>query len=424
MAELLLTDLIDIDLLQKIQDEFSKYTGMAALTTDADGNPLTKGSEFTDFCMKYTRHSELGYKRCVLSDKNAALRALKSGKPVVYVCHAGLADFASPIMLGDRLVGCFLGGQVRISSVIDKKVLEETAEELGIEYKSYYQAMKRINTVRKKDLEKSAKFLGIVAGVLSEMAYQNYVAIEKYRNLEKAARSQSHFLMSLSSELHENMSEWIAALEEIIRNGNVDSVMDVIDTMLANGSATYSIIGDIVDYMKCSDGNIALYESEYSIHDVIQAVEAATLEQASKRKITITHRIAEDVPGLLLGAGGRIEQILVKLVSGAVFLKEDICGESEIVICVSAKKDSYAHILNIEVYDKSMCLSTEEIEKMDDFFSGRRLLIKDRKDKNGFELSIVNLFVRQMYGKISVMSNETEGMRFIVELPQLEVSAN
>ena len=52
MAELLLTDLIDIDLLQKIQDEFSKYTRMAALTTDADGNPLTKGSEFTDFCMK------------------------------------------------------------------------------------------------------------------------------------------------------------------------------------------------------------------------------------------------------------------------------------------------------------------------------------------------------------------------------------
>ena len=66
----------------------------------------------------------------------------------------------------------------------------------------------------------------------------------------------------------------------------------------------------------------------------------------------------------------------------------------------------------------------KEIEKMDDFFSGRRLLIKDRKDKNGFELSIVNLFVRQMHGKISVMSNETEGMRFIVELPQLEVSAN
>ena len=112
MAGLLLTDLIDVDLLQKIQDEFSKYTGIAALTTDANGNPLTKGSASTDFCMKYTRCSELGYQRCVECDKNAAVMALEKGEPVVYECHMGLADFASPIMMGDKLLGCFLGGQV------------------------------------------------------------------------------------------------------------------------------------------------------------------------------------------------------------------------------------------------------------------------------------------------------------------------
>ena len=147
MAGLLLTDLIDVELLQKIQDEFSQYTGMAALTTDADGKPLTKGSAFTDFCMNYTRQSELGYKRCVESDKNAALMALESGEPVVYVCHAGLADFASPIMLGDKLLGCFLGGQVRVSSTIDEEALKETAKELGVEYKGYYQAMQNTNTI-------------------------------------------------------------------------------------------------------------------------------------------------------------------------------------------------------------------------------------------------------------------------------------
>lgn len=424
MAELLLTDLIDIDLLQKIQDEFSKYTGMAALTTDADGNPLTKGSEFTDFCMKYTRQSELGYKRCVLSDKNAALKALERGKPVVYVCHAGLADFASPIMLGDKLVGCFLGGQVRISSGIDKKVLEETAEELGIEYKSYYQAMKKTNMVRKKDLEKSAKFLGIVAGVLSEMAYQNYMAIEKYRNLERAARSQSHFLMSLSSELHENMSEWIAALEEIIRNGNVESVMDVIDTMLANGSATYSIIGDIVDYMKFSDGNVALYETAYSIYDVVHILEKGVKEAAEQKKIRVSCQIANEVPKTLLGDGGRIGQMLAKLVGGAIASKENSNEESEIHILVSTRKDSYAHVLKLQVCDKGKVLSEDEVTRLEKCFSGGVLRMQDREEMGAVELSIVNLFVRQMHGKISVMSDGTEGMRFIMELPQLEVSAN
>ena len=47
-----LLELVDVEILQKIQDGFSDYTGMAALITDADGVPVTKGSGFTDFCRK------------------------------------------------------------------------------------------------------------------------------------------------------------------------------------------------------------------------------------------------------------------------------------------------------------------------------------------------------------------------------------
>ena len=51
--ELHLTDLIDVEMLQKIQDAFSDMTGIASVTTDADGVAVTKGSHFSDFCMKY-----------------------------------------------------------------------------------------------------------------------------------------------------------------------------------------------------------------------------------------------------------------------------------------------------------------------------------------------------------------------------------
>ncbi len=422
MAELLLTDLIDVELLQKIQDEFSKYTGMAALTTDADGKPITKGSAFTDFCMKYTRESELGLRRCMESDKNAAVMALESGEPVVYVCHAGLADFASPIMMGDKLLGCFLGGQVRISSKIDEEALKETAKELGIEYESYYQAMESTNTIGKKELKKSAKFLGIVANVLSEMAYQNYIAIDKYRNLERAARSQSHFLMDLSSDLHENMSEWISALQEVVRNGSVESVMDVIDTMLTNGTTTYSIIGDIVDYMKFSDGNVALYETAYSISDVVQAVVELEGEEAAQKKVTITYHISEEVPKCLLGDGGRIGQMLAKLISNAIEYKKGVERETKIRIHVSSRKDSYAHVLKLSVTDEGSVLSKLACERMNEYFSGGMLRMKEREETEDFSMSIVDLFVRQMHGKISVSSSEKEGTVSVIEIPQLEVT--
>ena len=422
MAGLLLTDLIDVELLQKIQDEFSKYTGMAALTTDADGNPLTEGSAFTDFCMKYTRQSELGYKRCVASDKNAAVMALESGEPVVYVCHAGLADFASPIMMGDKLLGCFLGGQVRISSKIDEEALKETAAELGIHYESYYEAMENTNVIGKKELKKSAKFLGIVANVLSEMAYQKYTAVDKYRNLERAARSQSHFLMDLSSDLHENMSEWISALQNVVKNGSVDSVMDVIDTMLTNGANTYSIIGDIVDYMKFSDGNVALYETAYSIYDVVQAVVELEEEEAQQKGIRLLYEISENVPKLLFGDGGRIGQLLTKLITNAIAVKENADVPSEVRILVSTQMDSYAQILKIAVQNLGEVLKPEDLNSIHEYFSRGILRMQDRDDVNEFALSIVDLFIRQMQGKITVDSNETEGTTFVIELPQLEVT--
>lgn len=422
MAELLLTDLIDVELLQKIQDEFSKYTGMAALTTDADGKPITKGSAFTDFCMKYTRQSELGLQRCMESDKNAAVMALESGEPVVYVCHAGLADFASPIMMGDKLLGCFLGGQVRVSSKVDEEALKEVAEELGIEYKSYFEAMQNTNVIGKKELKKSAKFLGIVANVLSEMAYQNYVAIDKYRELERAARSQSHFLMDLSSDLHKNMSEWITALQEVVRNGSVESVMDVIDTMLTNGTTTYSIIGDIVDYMNFSDGNVALYETAYSISDVVQAVIELEEDEAKAKNVTLSYRVEEDVPECLLGDGGRIGQVLSKLVSNAVGFKSDSTKETKVEILVSVRKESYAHVLEIRVCDRGKILPEYALKLFTDYFSRGILYLREREDNGDFSLSIVDLFVRQMQGKVSVTSKETEGTVFLIELPQLEVT--
>lgn len=421
MAGLLLTDFIDVTLLQKIQDEFSRYTGMAALTTDADGKPLTKGSAFTDFCMKYTRQSELGLKRCMLSDKNAALAALESGKPVVYVCHAGLADFASPIMLGDKLIGCFLGGQVRISSKIDEEALRATAKELGIKYESYYDAMTKTNATSKKELEKAAKFLGIIANVLSEMAYQNYVSIDKYRSLERAARSQSHFLMDLSSDLHANMSDWISSLEESVKSGNVESVMDVINTMLTNGTTTYSIIGDIVDYMKFSNGNVALYESRYSIRDVVETVVELEREEAQQKKITLSYDIDEKVPQMLLGDGGRIGQMLAKIISNEVSVKDIFGEESTIHVAVSTKKESYAHVLEIKICDYGKLLSKEEIIALRDYFSRGILNFQDGEEANEVELSIVDLFVRQMQGRISVENNEN-GVQFIIRLPQLEVS--
>ena len=55
-----LKEFMDISKLQKIQDNFSDATGLAAIAVGNDGQYLTEGSNFTEFCMKYTRGSKEG----------------------------------------------------------------------------------------------------------------------------------------------------------------------------------------------------------------------------------------------------------------------------------------------------------------------------------------------------------------------------
>ena len=51
-------DFMDLSKLQKIQDDFSDATGLAAIAVGIHGEYITEGSNLTDFCMKYTRGSE------------------------------------------------------------------------------------------------------------------------------------------------------------------------------------------------------------------------------------------------------------------------------------------------------------------------------------------------------------------------------
>lgn len=63
MKDFELSDVIDLETLQTIQDAFSSATGMAALAVDLK-HDVTKLSNPTEFCVKLTRGSREGYRRC------------------------------------------------------------------------------------------------------------------------------------------------------------------------------------------------------------------------------------------------------------------------------------------------------------------------------------------------------------------------
>lgn len=220
MADIKLTDLISVKVLQEIQDGFAELTGMAALTTDEYGTPVTKGSNFTEFCMELTRKNREGCRRCERCDKEGGEKTQATGCASSYYCHAGLIDFAAPIMLNGKMIGSFIGGQV-LTEEPDEDKFRRIAEELGIDPDRYVAAVRKVKIVDKKQVEAAANFLCTIAKVLSQSAYEGYIAnqskegfISTNRYLYTKIEQAENAVQSISKRLNELSSEF-DALEKI-----------------------------------------------------------------------------------------------------------------------------------------------------------------------------------------------------------------
>lgn len=169
-----LSDVVDIKILQEFQDAFALSTGMASIIVDNEG-PITAPSNFTNFCIKYTRGSSEGYKRCNDCDIRGGKISAETGKPYVYYCHSGLMDFAAPIIVNGKQIGSVLGGQVLPESP-DKDKFRATARALGIDEEKYLKALDEIKIVPKQQIEAAAQLLYVVANAISEIGYKSYKA--------------------------------------------------------------------------------------------------------------------------------------------------------------------------------------------------------------------------------------------------------
>lgn len=157
-----LLDVIDLKELQRVQDTFALATGMAAVTVNMKGAFITKPSNFTDFCMKFTRKSELGAKRCAKCDAEG------TGS---YFCHAGLMDFAEPIVINGVQYGNVLGGQV-LPMEPDIEKFKGIAKELGISEKPYLDALSKVSVRSEEAIRAASMLLRELVNMLVNFRYE------------------------------------------------------------------------------------------------------------------------------------------------------------------------------------------------------------------------------------------------------------
>lgn len=412
--EITLTDLFEVEMLQRLQDSFSKMTGFAAIITDAEGVPVTKGTNFTDFCSKYTRNSPIGCLRCQQCDKHGAELALKVGSSVTYYCHAGIMDFAAPIMAGDKMVGCFVGGQV-LTSPPDITRIMQVAAEIGIDLINYLQSVMSVPVIEKDKLENAALFLYTLTSALSSIAYHKYIMKEANIEIEKAANLKSDFLANTSHELRTPMNAVIGMAEMALREEMTPAAKNYINQIKAAGKTLLTIINDILDFSKIESGKMDIVATDYEPASMINDIATIINTRIDTDDVELVLDVNPDIPKVLYGDSIRIKQIITNLANnaakftkvGQICLKYDFEPVSEDTIA-----------LQFSVSDTGIGIKPEDIGKLFKSFQQ----VDSKRNRNiegtGLGLAISKQLVTLMNGYISVDSVYGEGSTFSFTIPQ------
>ncbi len=209
-----LTDLIDLQHLQQIQDCFTRATGVASIISDVDGKPITKPSNFCGVC-ETIRATKIGNQRCVESDRILGEQARRLLTPTYQEClSCGFVDASAPIIVAGKHIANWLIGQTNVMGV-DTRRIEEYALEIGadpLEMLASYASMSHMSLDTFKDI---LELLWHLAREMSILGYNNLKLAKELMERKRAEQALKRAHDELELRVQERTTELLKANKQL-----------------------------------------------------------------------------------------------------------------------------------------------------------------------------------------------------------------
>jgi signal transduction histidine kinase len=433
-----INDVIDINLLQRFQDNFAESMNIASVTVDRSGNPVTKPSSYTSFCMDFVHSTTIGDNRCAESHRKAGEEATRTGKPYIYTCHAGLIDFAAPILIEGKQIGTILGGQVLTKEPVKSRYIQ-IANEIEVDEAKFVESVEKIKIITEKNVTAAAEVLFIVANALSKIGYEELKLKRISKSLEtevikknllleesdKYNKLKTQLFSTVSHELKTPINiiySSVQLLEKLHKDGSFIGTAKAFSKyskiMKQNCHRLIRLINNLIDMNKIEVGFFSLHLKNNNIIKVIEDITLSIVEYANLKDINVVFD-TEIEEKIMAFDAEKFERIMLNILSNSIkFTKPG--GQIDVTIY-----DRQEHIL-ISVKDTGVGIPQDMLEKIFNTFTQVDDSFRRHAEGSGIGLSLVKSLVDMHGGEITAISQLGIGSEFLIKLPikLIEIESN
>lgn len=212
--------------LEGIQEKIAKATGLAFVTIDFKGEPITKMTSFTNFCRERRKSVDTAC-YCKASDAFGGIQAAVTQKNCVYLCPCGLLEIAMPIIVQGHYLGAFIGGQVRcIDTPKEISKLENVITHLK-DYKKERYMEELFDSIPIYKYEKFVSVAELISLIINQMGEKGAYEIIKNNTLKKELEKVNDYSKKL--ELSNNLKN--IEISNLKAKRNPYSLLNIINSI-------------------------------------------------------------------------------------------------------------------------------------------------------------------------------------------------